>query len=91
MRRADREEALVTYQIKNGMRIDSTGCHAWLDGVEVTCAEYRESMRWRSCDWIYQELMEGRCTNCRSTECHCCVGCGQPDADIIGSHGYHCV
>lgn len=32
------------------------------------------------------------CTNCLLPEadCGCCVGCGQPDADLIGSHGYWC-
>lgn len=28
------------------------------------------------------------CTNCLCTDCACCVGCGQPDADIVGVHGY---
>jgi hypothetical protein len=40
---------------------------------------------------IYDELHEGRCTNCHALECHCCLGCGQPDADVIGTHGYACV
>lgn len=32
----------------------------------------------------------GICMNCLCTDCGCCVGCGQPDADLIGSHGYWC-
>ncbi|MCG7596338.1 hypothetical protein [Mycobacterium sp. PSTR-4-N] len=32
----------------------------------------------------------GVCTNCYCDDCSCCIGCGQIDADIIGSHGYWC-
>lgn len=32
----------------------------------------------------------GVCPNCLCTDCGCCIGCGQLDADIVGSHGYWC-
>lgn len=44
-------------------------------------------------DWpLWRELVEqlGVCTNCMCNDCGCCVGCGDTDADIIGSHGYGC-
>lgn len=31
------------------------------------------------------------CTNCWCSDCGCCVGCGQVDADLFGAHGYVCV
>lgn len=76
-----------------GSRIDHTGWHGWIEGREVTREEYAEWHHWLSPDWIYQEMMKDRCLNCRlpHNDCRCCVGCGQIDADIFGSHGYHCV
>lgn len=74
-----------------GMRIDSTGTHAWIDGEEVTREQFWDYMKWQNPDFIWQEMMKTRCYNCLGTECHCCVGCGQPNADIFGDHGYRCV
>lgn len=30
------------------------------------------------------------CTNCWCTDCGCCIGCGDINADCEGDHGYHC-
>lgn len=59
-----------------------------LDAVlPVGAAEFEsEPIWWRLVgEW-------GTCTNCwqRYHGCSCCPGCGQPDADIIGSHGSWC-
>lgn len=76
-----------------GARIDANGFRAWIDGRQVSRDEWMSYMHWRSPDFIFQELMEFRCFNCYMLheDCKCCSGCGQPDADIIGDHGYGCV
>lgn len=71
------------------------GTYAWreVNGVrfEIPLAEYRREMSWWDAP-IYDQVLAdlGACTNCRTSDCACCYGCGQPDADIIGLHGYGC-
>ncbi len=84
---------VMTYVIKTGSRHDATGSHWWIDGKEVSRNEFRDYMHWLSPDFIWQELMKTHCVNCHALydDCRCCPGCGQIDADVIGTHGYGCV
>ena len=54
--------------------------------LPVTEAEYEPDPIW----WRLA-YKSGVCPNCLCTDCGCCIGCGQVDADIFGSHGYWCV
>lgn len=76
-----------------GARLDSNGFRAWIDGQQVTKDVWMDYMRWRTPDFIFQDMLKTHCANCyaRHEDCQCCPGCGQPDADIIGTHGYGCV
>lgn len=57
-----------------------------LDAVlPVTEAEYEPEPIW------WQLVVESPvCSNCFCTDCGCCVGCGQVNADVVGRHGYWC-
>ncbi|GEM_PF-3360125 len=56
--------------------------------LPVTDAEFADEPIWHQL--VSDNL--GRCMNCLCLreDCGCCPGCGEPDADMIGSHGYWC-
>ncbi|QJD50484.1 hypothetical protein SEA_CHRIS_82 [Mycobacterium phage Chris] len=79
------------------MRSDETGTHYWRRGadgerVEITRAEWLRIAFWPQSP-IFDQVVDdlGACLNCLCTDCGCCVGCGQVDADLFGAHGYVCV
>lgn len=78
------------------MRSDATGAYysKHVDGmrVEITRDERHRIIFWPP-TVIYDQVLEdpGAWRNCRCTDCGCCVGCGQTDADLFGAHGYACV
>ncbi|QFG09466.1 hypothetical protein I5H08_gp021 [Mycobacterium phage Yuna] len=79
------------------MRSDSTGVHYWRRGadgerIEIGRDEYLR-LSWQPGEPIYDQVLDDldACRNCRCTDCGCCHGCGDTDADVIGSHGYWCV
>ncbi|QFG08473.1 hypothetical protein I5H09_gp018 [Mycobacterium phage Yunkel11] len=79
------------------MRSDSTGTRYWRrgadgDAVEITRGEWLR-LTWVPGEPIYNQVLDdlGACRNCGCADCGCCVGCGQVDADLFGSHGYACV
>jgi hypothetical protein len=59
---------------------------------EISKEQFLENLKWARLP-LWEELMAERCYNCRLPldDCACCVGCGETDADIVGSHGYQCV
>lgn len=60
-----------------GNRLDSA--------LPVTDAEFIDTPIWHAL--AYHSTV---CPNCLCADCGCCLGCGQVDADIFGSHGYWC-
>ncbi|QWY81282.1 hypothetical protein SEA_DURFEE_82 [Mycobacterium phage Durfee] len=81
-------------RVSTTMRIDSTGTHFWRRDADgnlsvITRDEWRRLTFWPSTP-IYDQVLDdlGACLNCRCADCGCCYGCGQPDADLFGSHGY---
>lgn len=71
-------------------------------GHEVTWVDFARHIDLTTC-WIYESVLAdlGACRNCCCTDCGCCVGCGDVDADcdvnismvfgITSRHGYVCV
>lgn len=87
--RARIRECLTAYAVPGGPLLD----------LDELAAELLESVLPLDDDVdaepIWNQLMidnPGRCMNCLCPvdDCGCCAGCGQPDADLIGSHGYGC-
>lgn len=86
--RARLRECLDEYQVPSGRLLDLDELAAeLLDAVLPLAGE-----EWDGPIWWRLVGEWGICTNCwqRYEGCACCPGCGQPDADIFGSHGSWC-
>lgn len=85
--RARIRACLNHYQVPSGTLLDTDELAAELldAALPVTNAEFETEPIW----WALV-YTPGMCSNCLCTDCGCCVGCGQVDADIFGSHGSWC-
>ena len=86
--RARIRECLTTYDVPSGSLFD-------LDELAAELLESVLPLDGLDAEPIWEQLIidnPGRCMNCLCLvdDCGCCVGCGAPDADLIGSHGYWC-
>lgn len=75
--------------------VSRSGVHfyRWVNGVQIEetreeflarCEYYRNPI-W---DSVVRDL--GVCINCLCSDCGCCHGCGDINADLFGAHGYAC-
>lgn len=88
--RARIRDCLTDYQVVTYLTLDLDELAAEiLDAVlPAADADYDTEPIWR--DLVANN--PGRCMNCLCPvdDCGCCIGCGQVDADIFGSHGSWC-